>query len=318
LKPRAIYYRVLGYQPENLALLHEAFAVVELDDPRQDTDEMLADADVLFAPLGFEVDAARLRRCVRLRAVVSNTTGVSHIDTGECRRRGIAVCALHDEQQFLDAVTPTAEHTIGLMMAVWRRIPAAHAAAAAGDWNRRRWPAPRMLSRMRLGVVGYGRLGKKVARVGAALGMPVAYYDPYVSGGTDSLLALASMSDVLSLHAPATDETRRLVSRRVLEALPRGAIVINTARGELLDTDALIDLIDGGHLAGAGLDTVAGEYDPGFADVFGATRLAQYARRSDRLILTPHIGGSTVDAWRETERRVIDKACEALRAREMA
>lgn len=317
MKVRAVYYRILGYQPENLSLLHASFDVIELDDPRQDTDQILADAEVLFAPLGFQVDADRIRRCPKLRVVVSNTTGVPHIDMNECRRRRIAVCALHDEQEFLESVTATAEHTIGLMMAVWRRIPAAHAAASNGCWDRRPWSAPRMLSRMRLGLVGYGRLGRRVARAGIALGMRVAYYDPYVPGGTDSLLALAAQSDVLSLHAPVTEETRRLISRPVLEALPDGAIVINTARGELLDTDALIDLIEKGHIAGAGLDAVAGEYDPGFSDTFAESRLARYARQSDRLILTPHIGGSTVDAWRETERRVIEKACRTLRLEAM-
>jgi D-3-phosphoglycerate dehydrogenase len=175
-----------------------------------------------------------------------------------------------------------------------------------------------MLSRMQLGIIGYGRLGRKVARIGAALGRSVDYHDPYVAGGADSLLALAAKSDVLTLHAPLTEETRNVVSRRVLASLPRGAVVINTSRGEMLDVDALIDLIESGHLWGAGLDAVAGEYDPDFAARFASSRLAEYARRSDRLILTPHIGGSTIDAWRETERKVIDKACAALACQEPA
>jgi D-3-phosphoglycerate dehydrogenase len=318
LNIRAIYYRVLGYQPENVSLLQATFDVTALDDPRQDTDQILADAEVLFAPLGFQVDADRIQRCPRLRVVVSNTTGVPHIDMNECRRRQVVVCALHDEPAFLESVTPTAEHTIGLMMAVWRRIPAAHVAAASGCWDRRPWGAPRMLSRMRLGIVGYGRLGRRVDRVGRALDMSVDYYDPYVTGGADSLLTLTAKSDVLSLHAPLNEETQNLISRRALESLPSGAIVINTARGELLDSEALIDLIESGHLAGAGLDTVPGEYDVSFSDSFAESRVAWYARHSDRLILTPHIGGSTIDAWRETERRVIQKACKALGLEEVS
>lgn len=312
MKPRAVYYRILQYQPENLSLLRDVFDLVELGDPRDDTDQALAGAEVLFAPLGFRVDAERLRRCPGLRVVASNTTGVPHIDMEECRRRGIVVCALHDEQEFLETITPTVEHAIGLMLAVWRRIPAAHQAAVGGRWDRRPWAATRMLSRMRLGLVGYGRIGRRMGKAAQALGMRVEHYDPYVGGGVESVTALAARSDVLSLHAPATDETHNLVSRDVLEALPPGAIVINTARGELLDTDALLDLLDSGHLAGAALDTVAGEYDPEFSASFRDSRLARYARETDRLILTPHIGGSTVDAWRETERRVIVKACRAL------
>jgi lactate dehydrogenase-like 2-hydroxyacid dehydrogenase len=312
LKPRALYYRILSYQPDNRALLQRCFELTELDDPRADTDALLAQAEVLFAPLGFAVDAARMDRCPRLRCIVSNTTGVPHIDLEAARRRNIAVCALHDEPRFLETVTPTAEHAIGLMMAAWRRLPAAHRAAANGEWNRRPWGAPRMFSRMRLGLVGLGRLGRKVKRIAEAMDMTCAYYDPYVPGGVSDLLTLARGSDVLSLHAPANAETRNLVSRAVLEALPRGAMVINTARGELLDTDALIDLLESGHLYAAALDTIDGEYDPDFSARFASSRVAAYARANDNLILTPHIGGSTRDAWGETERHVIEKAMAVL------
>lgn len=307
-----MYYRILCYQPENLRLLHEALRVEERDDPRQDDAGVLARVEALFAPLGFPVDGPRMDQCPKLRVIVSNTTGVPHIDMEAAGRRGVAVVALHDEQAFLETITPTAEHAIGLLLAAWRRIPAAHAAASRGQWNRRPWGAPRMLSRMRLGIVGYGRLGRKVAAVGRALGMEVSFYDPRVPGGEPSLRSLAHRSDVLSLHAPATPATADLVSRAVLEALPRGAVVVNTARGELLDTEALLDLMEAGHIAAAALDTVAGEYDPDFSDHFGGSRLAEYAREHDSLILTPHIGGSTVDAWRETERFVIEKACRLL------
>jgi len=311
-RPKGLYYRVMQYQPENLAALRAAVDLVERDDPRADDDDVLRDIELLCAPLGFRVDAAKMARCPRLRVVVSNTTGIPHIDAAEARQRGVAICALHDEQAFLETITPTAEHTIGLLLALWRRIPQAAQAVLAGQWDRRPWPAPRMLSRMRLGLVGYGRLGRKVARIAEAMGMQVAFYDPYVPGGSSDLIGMAARSDVLSLHAVANAETAGLVSRAVLQALPRGAVVVNTARGELLDVPALLDLLESGHLAGAALDTIDGEYDPDFARSFGASRLLQYARAHANLLLTPHIGGSTVDAWRETERFVIDKALRVL------
>ena len=283
-----------------------------LPDPRSDTADVLGAIEVLFAPLGFPVTAERIEMCPSLRAIVSNTTGVPHIDMATAASRGITVCALHDEQAFLDTITPTAEHTIGLMLAAWRRIPAAHAAASAGQWNRRPWGAARMFSRMRLGLVGFGRLGRKVARIAQAMDMQTAYFDPLVPGGVASLVELARHSDVLSLHAPANASTRGLVSRAILEALPAGAMVINTARGELLDVDALLDLMESEHIRAAALDTVDGEYDPEFAALFGESRLARYARSHDNLVLTPHIGGSTVDAWGETERFVIVKAARVL------
>jgi len=163
-----------------------------------------------------------------------------------------------------------------------------------------------------MGLVGYGRIGRKVGDIARAMKMEVAFYDPHVAGGMDSIMALARRSDVLSIHAPANSETRNLVSRSVLGALPQGAIVVNTARGELLELDALLDLLESGHLFAAALDTLPGEYDPEFAGSFRSSRVVQYAVQHDNLILTPHIGGSTVDAWRETERFVIHKACRAL------
>lgn len=315
MKPVAVYYKILKYQEENLALLHRYFDVLEIEHPGVDHDAALKRAEMLFAPLGFDVDSERLDKCPNLKVIVSNTTGIPHLDLKAAKSRGVSICALHDQQAFLDTISATAEHTIGLMMAASRRIPAAHQAAASGSWDRRPWGAPRMMSRMRIGIVGYGRLGRKVARAAFALGMKVAWYDPYVSGvpgRVTDLLELARQSDVLSLHAVANEETRGLVGRRVLEALPKRAIVINTARGELLDTDALLDLLESGHLWAAALDTLDGEYRLDFPNHFADTRIARYAREHPNLILTPHIGGSTVDAWAETELRVIQAACRVF------
>lgn len=315
MKPVAIYYRMMSYQEDNLALLNEIFYVVSFDNPGQDTDEALASAAVLFAPLGYKTDAQKMDRCPGLVAIASNTTGVPHIDMAAASSRDIAVCALHDEAVFLDQITPTAEHAIGLMLAGWRRIPAAHNAASKGEWSRWPWGAPAMLSRLRLGLVGYGRLGQKVGEIARAFGMDVAFYDPAVTGSMPDILSLAERSDILSLHAVANDSTRNLVNREVLSVLPRGAMVVNTARGELLDTEALLELLESRYLRCAALDVVDGEFEPGFGDCFGSSRLAMFASQNDNLILTPHIGGSTLDAWRETERRVIEKAADVVRRR---
>jgi D-3-phosphoglycerate dehydrogenase len=142
--------------------------------------------------------------------------------------------------------------------------------------------------------------------------MDVAHFDPFVPGGLASLEALAARSDVLSLHAPALESTRNLVSRKILAALPHGAMVVNTARGELLDLDAMLDLLESGHLAAAALDVIDGEYDPGFAAELADSRLLRYARAHDNLVLTPHIGGSTLDAWSETQCFVVRKAARVL------
>lgn len=311
-KPIAIYYNILNYQKENIDLLHDYFDVIELINPLDDTDDVLSKSDVLFAPLGFKVTEDKINKAPNLKVIISNTTGVPHIDMAYAKKAGVAVCALHNEADFLDTITPTAEHTIGLMMAAHRRIPAAFDDVKSGIWNRRDWPSPKMLSRMSLGIVGYGRIGKKVGNIASSLGMKVDYFDPYVTDGDTSLISLAQKSDVLTIHAPANDETKNLISRDVIYSLPENSILINTARGELLDTDALIERLEEGWLWAAALDTIDGEYEVGFDISVSQKRVFNYSLKKNNLILSPHIGGSTLDAWFETENFVIKKAISVL------
>lgn len=311
-KPVALYYEVLQYQPENLALLEQHFSVKKRPTPADDDAQALSEAEICFAPLGYRFDGEKMRKCPRLLAIVTNTTGVPHIDMEAAGERNVAVLSLKDEQEFLREITPTAEHAWGLLLALMRRTPWAHEAVMAGRWNRRPFGARRMLSRLSLGVVGYGRLGRMVARYGQAFNMRVRFFDPYLesacetAGKTDSLVDLVSSADVVSLHVPANESTQKMVNGEVLAQFKHGSWLINTARGEVLDEQALLHELKSGRIAGAALDVLDGEFVPGF-DV-STHPLVEYARTHDNLLLTPHIGGSTYDAWGETERRVIEMA----------
>lgn len=311
MKPIIIYFKILKYQKENLNLMCKYFDVIELDDPSYNTEKLLNKVNILSAPLGFYIDGQYMDKCPNLKVIISNTTGIPHIDSDAAKIRNIQVCALHNEQEFLETITPTVEHTIGLILASMRRIPSAHLFACSGQWDRRPWGSPRMLSRLKIGLIGYGRIGKRVANISKSLGMKVSWYDPNIDkeyeGRVNNIIELAQNSDILSLHAVSNIHTHNLVNREVLESLPHGATVINTARGELLELDALLDLLESKHIWAAGLDTIDGEYESDFPSTFYKSRVAEYARNHDNLILTPHIGGSTVDAWFETERRVIEK-----------
>ena len=135
-KPALLYYRLLNRQPENQALAASAFTIRELDNPGQDNEEILAEIEVCCAPLGFYFGSEKMDRCPGLRAIVTNTTGVPHIDMAAAAARGIAVLSLKDEQAFLDTITPTAEHAWGLLLALLRRTPWAFADVKGGHWNR--------------------------------------------------------------------------------------------------------------------------------------------------------------------------------------
>jgi D-3-phosphoglycerate dehydrogenase len=319
MKPVALYYRILKYQPENLATLKSEFELIVLETPEDETPELLERVQILFAPLGYMVDRAKIDACPRLRAIVSNTTGHPHIDVDYARGRGVYVACLKFAQDFLLTITPTAELTWGLLLTLTRNIIPAHRAVLNGVWDRRPFGGQAMLSSLSLGIVGHGRLGTMVASYGKAFGMKVRYYDPYIANSSegaeriDTLDSLVSLSDVVVLLVPHEKATEGMFSREVFACFRKGAYFINTARGELIDWDALLDSLQSGKIAGAALDVFQGEFVPGFADRFPDHPVLRYAREHDNLILTPHIGGSTIDAWRLTEAHAIEMALEHLR-----
>lgn len=177
-----------------------------------------------------------------------------------------------------------------------------------------------MLSSLSLGIVGHGRLGTMVARYGKAFGMTVRYYDPFVARSSEgaerleSLEALVEQSDVVVILVPHEKSTEGMFSREIFARFKPGSYLINTARGELIDWNALLENLQSGHLAGAALDVFEGEFIPGFTERFPEHPVLRYAREHDNLILTPHIGGSTIDAWRLTEAHAIEMALNHLRS----
>ena len=322
MKPVAVYYRILEYQPENVRRLEQEFDLQVLNDPTALTPALSSRTEVLFAPLGYRVDRALIDGCPQLKVIVSNTTGHPHIDVEYARARGIFIACLKFAPEFLQTITPTAELTWGLIIAVTRRLLPAHRGVLEGHWNRRPFGAPAMLSSMSLGIVGHGRLGGMVARYANAFGMKVRYYDPYVPVSTEgaerclTLDGLVEQSNIVTLHVPHEPATENLISRNVLQRFKRGSYLINTARGELLDWRAVLEMLESGHLMGAAFDVFEGEFDAGFRERFPNHPVLEYARSHDNLVLTPHIGGSTIDAWRRTEAHAIDMAVKHLSSRQ--
>ncbi len=318
-RPVALYYSILKYQSENRQRLDALFEVIELPDPSQDTVEILSRVEILFAPLGYQVDKVKIDAAPRLKVIASNTTGHPHIDVVYAKSKGTHVACLKYAQEFLATITPTAELTWGLIIALTRNLFQAHHAALQGCWDRRPFASPAMLSRLSLGIVGLGRLGSLVACYGRAFGMTVRYYDPYVESQAEgierltSLQDLVSVSDIVTIHIPHEPETENIFDQAVFSCFKKGSYLINTARGELIDWGAFLQALHDGRLAGAALDVFEGEFVPGFNDRFPSHPVLDYARTHHNLILTPHIGGSTVDAWRLTEAHTIDMIQSFLR-----
>lgn len=265
--------------------------------------QIVGDFDVLIVRLGFQIDREVLDVGHRLKAIVTATTGLDHVDVEYAREKGIEVLSLQGERDFLEEVTATAEHSFALLLALIRKIPQAYESVKRGEWNRDAFRGCELSSK-RLGIVGLGRLGEQVARYGQAFRMHVLAYDPYRSRWLDevqhceSLDDLLCQSDVLSLHVPLQGETAGMIGKRELALLPAGAIVINTSRGEVVDTGALLQALESGHLSGAGLDVIESERDTLERQV---SPLLAYAKSHDSLLITPHVGGATWESMSKTE-----------------
>lgn len=292
-----------AYSPEAQWILTKLGAVVERELSRSELLQEVQGYDVLIVRLAHQIDREVLEAGCRLKAIVTATTGLDHVDANFAQSRGITVLSLQGETEFLRTVSATAEHTWALLLALLRRVPQASAAVQQGGWDRDAFRG-RELDGKRLGIVGLGRVGQKVAHYAQAFNMVVGAYDPYALEWVEgvwrapSLADLLHRSDVLSLHAPLTSETEGMIGADELAQLPPGAVLVNTSRGQLLNEEALVRALEGGHLGGAALDVVSQEREPAQRR---ESPLLGYAACHDNLLFTPHIGGATHESMAKTE-----------------
>jgi D-3-phosphoglycerate dehydrogenase / 2-oxoglutarate reductase len=249
---------------------------------------------VQFAPVGKRA----LAGAGTVRAIVRYGVGLDNIDTDAASAHGIAVSAIPDY-----CVHEVADHTIGLLLAVERGIVDLAAQTRAGGWDFRGAGPVRRLRGRTLGSIGWGRIAQEVGLRAQAFGLEVVAHDPAYPEGRafDEVLRRA---DVLTLHVPLTDQTRGLIGARELDLLPEGAVVLNTARGGLIDEDALVDALRTGRLRGAGVDVLAEEPPP--AD--------HPLRRHPGVVLTPHAAWFSRTAVRELREQAVAKAIATVNA----
>lgn len=299
----------VGYSESARVALRRLGSVVEGPLTRQDLLDRARDCHVLIVRLGHRVDAEVLKTADHLLAVVSATTGLDHIDLEEAKKKGIAILSLRGEAEFLRTVDATPEHTWALLLALVRRIPWAFADVQKGQWDRDAFRGAELHGK-RLGIVGVGRVGKRVADYGVAFGMDVAGYDPSVGKWPEhvrrvsELSELCEDSDVLSVHVPLEESTRGLIGQAQFDLLPPGAILLNTSRGGIVNESALLAALTTGALAGAALDVVEGEREP---ERLSRHPLIEYAREHDNLLITPHVAGATVKSMAKTEEFMVRK-----------
>jgi D-3-phosphoglycerate dehydrogenase / 2-oxoglutarate reductase len=228
-----------------------------------------------------------IERADRLKVIGRAGVGVDNVDVDAATRRGIVVANAPDS-----TVVSAAEHTIGLLVALARNIPQAHAALKDGRWERSRWGGIELADKT-LGVLGFGRIGRQVARRALGLGMRVVGYDPFVAPDRFRELGVEhaqepeevfAAAEFLTLHLPLTEETRGFVGADALARMRDGVRIVNAARGELVDEEALAQAVRDGKVAGAALDVFSAE--PYSGELLGL----------DNVVVTPHLAASTDEA----------------------
>jgi D-3-phosphoglycerate dehydrogenase len=269
-----------------VALELESKGPIELP---EDMHDHLKNADIIvtdYAPISGET----IRLASNLRLIGTIRGGTENIDLTEAQKRGVPVVHAPGRN-----ATSVADFTLGLMIALHRHIASTHCLMKQGIWDDR-WSGPEGLSTelsgMTVGIIGYGKVGKKVAHRCEAFGMKILVYDPYaqVDERTDNarsvdLETLLRSSDFVTLHARLHPDTISLISRKELDIMKPSAYLINTARAPLVDEGALIDVLSSGRLRGAALDVFSEEPMPPDSRV----------KALENVVLTPHLAGSTIE-----------------------
>lgn len=282
-----------NYKHKAYPLLEEkGYEIIENDFGRTMTENeivRLAGEGVEGIIIGVDPLPANVLEQLRdLRAISKYGVGMDNIDLSRAAELGIKV-----KNAVGTNSVSVAELAVALMFTMSRKIPVHSAAVKAGGWDR---SIGFELTGKKLGLVGGGQIGREVAKRARGLGMDVTIYDPYFSeedflvryqvGKTDKLEELLSQSDIISLHLPATSETRQMINSATLDLMKPNAVLINTSRGELVDEEALYEALSSGRIAGAAQDVFSSE--PPAKD----EKLLQL----DNFILTPHLGAFTGEA----------------------
>jgi hydroxypyruvate reductase len=231
----------------------------------------------------------------RLEIIACMGIGVDRIDVACARRRGVQVTATPDV-----VTEDTADLALGLMLAVERRIAEGDRFVRRGGWLQGELPFGRALRRCKLGIIGFGRIGRAIAARAVPFGIEIAYQGPRRKDDVPyryfaEPAALAAWSDILAVACPGGEATRHLVNRTVIEALGPAGTLINIARGSVVDEAALVAALQSRALGGAGLDVYADE-----------PRVPEALRAMDNVVLSPHTGSATHDTRRAMGDLVVD------------
>jgi D-3-phosphoglycerate dehydrogenase len=270
-------------------LLRSQFEVdLGLEMSNQELEQKIGDYDAILIRSATQMTPELIELARNLKVIGRAGTGVDNVDIPAATRRGIIVANAPESNS-----VAAAEHTLALALALFRNVPQAHGSLVEGRWDRAKYKGAELYGKT-LGVIGFGRIGQLVAKRAQSFDMDVVAFDKFVSAerfkelgveGLDSIEEVLGRADLVTLHTPKTPETIGMINAETIAAMKDGARVVNCARGELIDLDALTAGLESGKLGGAALD------------VFPSEPFTEHPifSRSD-VVVTPHLGASTAEA----------------------
>jgi len=290
--------------PQILATLGEVELIqMTPDNTPEELRAALIRASAVLNPGDLKIDTSLLDQMPSLRIISNASRGFDNLDLPELTRR--KVWATNVPNAF---TASTAEVTMGLLLMVTRRLGEGDAYVRRGEWNRfvpGEWDGRTLVDKT-IGLLGYGLIGKAVAKRARAFDMNVIYHQRHKDESAEDTFVtfdeLLAQSDVVSLHTPLTAETTHLFNRDVFARMKPGAVLINTARGKVVEEAALLEALESGHLGGAGLDVV--EFEPAVG--------AALRERLD-VVITPHLGGGTLESRRNAQLHAVGNVAAVLR-----
>jgi len=279
---------------------------------REDVSGLLESINAWIVDPGanYRVDRDLLSYAKNLEIIVTPSTGRDHIDLDYCEENNIAFDGLRGKEDIIENIHASAEFSFALLLAMVRHLVPSVLAAEQGYWREIEDEFRGIeIGETKIGLIGYGRIGKKMARYSLAFGAEVFVYDPnvIVEEGTgicqtETMDELLEKVDIVCLHVHLDKETYNMFSEKHFSIMQKGSYFLNTSRGGLADEDAMLAALKSGHLAGAAVDVISGEQSEDFYN----HKVITYARENNNLLVSPHIAGLTVDSQGKSAQFSVD------------
>ena len=229
------------------------------------------------------------------------STGMNHIDVDYCNDNNIKIYSLTKDMDLINDLPSTSELAFGLMMSLLRKIPQGKNHVSEYNWDYTQFMG-RQIKDLNIGIIGYGRLGKMMFNYCKAFGANVYVYDPYVSHTFSNLEEIFTKCDVISLHVHVTDETKYMINKDLFGSIKKDCYIINTSRGEIVNENDIVEGLKSKTITGYGTDVIEHEFDLLFL-----SPIIKAMNEGENIIITPHVGGMTVEGQTKAYTWAINK-----------